>query len=98
MARKVLVTYKVKPSRVEEHEALIRAVFAELAKTAPDAIRYGAFKRPDGVSFVHFSVVTAAENPLDSLASFKAFTAEVRDRCDEPPQVVELTPIGMYGL
>ena len=51
--RRVLVRYKVKPERVEEHEALIRAVFDELAAAAPPGISYGAFKQPDGVSFVH---------------------------------------------
>jgi len=31
MARQVMVHYKVKPDRIEEHEKLIRDVFAELA-------------------------------------------------------------------
>ena len=39
--RQVFVRYKVKRDRVEEHEALIRAVFQELTKSAPEGIRYG---------------------------------------------------------
>src|SRR5512143_1189322 len=96
--RRVIVTYKVKPERVEEHEALIRAVFDELAKTKPDGLRYGAFKRPDGVSFVHTAFVSVDQNPLDSLAAFKAFTAQIKDRCDELPVTTVLAPIGTYDL
>ena len=98
MARRVMVHYKVKPERVEEHEALIRDVFAELVRTAPAGIRYGAFKRADGVSFVHFAFVAAEKNPLDAIAAFKVFGERIKERCDEPPQVVELTEIGAFGL
>jgi hypothetical protein len=93
-----MVSYRVKPDRVAEHEGLIRAVFEELAVTAPKGIRYGAFKRPDGVSFVHIAFVEAAANPLDAVAAFKAFTAEIKDRCDELPATVVLAPVGAYGL
>jgi hypothetical protein len=98
MARRVIVSYKVKPERVEEHEALIRDVFRELAEKAPEGIRYGAFKRPDGVSFVHFAAVSAPKNPLDAIDAFKAFGERIKERCDEPPQVVDLTEVGSFGF
>ena len=98
MARRVLVRYRVKPERVEEHESLIAGVFAELARKKPDGIRYGAFKRADGVSFVHVALVTAEVNPLDGIAAFKAFSERIKERCDEPPEVVDLTPVGSYGF
>jgi hypothetical protein len=98
MTRHVIVQYKVKAERVEEHEALVRAVFAELAEKAPEGIRYGAFKRPDGVSFVHVALVSAAQNPLDEIAAFKKFGERIKERCEEPPHVVELTPVGRFGL
>jgi hypothetical protein len=98
MARQVLVQYKVKADRVVEHEALIRDVFAELAATRPDGIRYGAFKRADGVSFVHVALVTADRNPLDAVQAFKAFGERIKERCEEPPQVVDLTPVGLFEL
>ena len=69
----VMVRYKVKADRIEEHEGLIRKVFAELAESAPPGIRYGAFKLADGVSFVHIALITADKNPLDTLPAFKAF-------------------------
>lgn len=96
--RRLMVSYKVKPDRVAEHEALIRAVFGELASTAPAGIHYGAFKQPDGVSFVHIAFVSAEKNPLDAIAAFKAFTAQIKDRCDVPPAAVELSEIGAFEL
>lgn len=98
MARRVLVRYRLKPDRVAEHEALIAGVFAELDRKKPEGIRYGAFKRADGVSYVHVALVTADENPLDHVAAFKAFAERIKERCDEPPEVVELTPVGSYGF
>jgi len=96
--RRVIVRYKVKPDRVEEHEQLIRAVFEELAKTAPAGIRYGAFKEPDGLRFVHIAFVETAPNPLDALAAFKAFGERIKERCDELPTVVDLGAVGTYGF
>jgi hypothetical protein len=98
MARKVIVRYRVKPDRVAEHEALIRDVFEELARTAPAGLRYGAFKQADGVSFVHVALVAAEKNPLDAIAAFKRFGEGIKERCDEPPVVAELTEIGSFAL
>lgn len=98
MARRVMVRYRVKPERVAEHEGLIHDVFAELARTAPTGIRYGAYRRADGVSFVHVAIVTADKNPLDAIAAFKAFGERIKERCDELPEVVELTEIGAFGM
>jgi hypothetical protein len=93
-----MVRYRVKRSRVAEHEKLLRAVFVELKKTAPAGIRYGAFKQPDGVSFVHVAFLEGKKNPLDAIAAFEAFTAEIGERCDEPPAPVNLEEMGAYGF
>jgi hypothetical protein len=98
MARQVLVRYKVKPERIEEHEALIRDVFTELARAAPAGIRYGAFKQADGLSFVHFALVSADENPLNAIHAFKVFGERIKERCEEPPNVSELTTVGVFGF
>ena len=76
----------------------MRAVFAELAAGAPDGLRYGAYKKPDGVSFVHVAFVDAKKNPLDAIEAFKAFTARIGERCDEPPKVVDLVEVGAFGF
>jgi hypothetical protein len=96
--RNVIVRYKVKQDRVAEHEGLVRAVFDELNHTAPPGIRYGAFKQPDGVTFVHVAVIAADTNPLEAIAAFKAFTARIKERCEVQPEAVELTAVGAYGL
>jgi len=98
MARKVVVQYKVKADRLEEHEALIRDVFSELARTAPDGVRYSAFKRPDGLSFVHIAFISAERNPLDSLPAFQRFAERIKERCDLPPEVADLTEVGSFGF
>jgi len=98
MARKVIVQYRVKPACVSEHETLIHAVFDELSAKAPTGIAYGAFKRADGVSFVHIAFVSADENPLEAIAAFKAFGARIRERCEVPPEVSELTEVGVFGF
>ena len=95
--RRVIVRYRVKPDRVAENEELVRAVYEELAAVKPEGFRYATVKLDDGVSFVHIAV-HERENPLPALASFRAFSEGVRDRCDEPPVVSDATLVGSYGL
>ena len=96
--KKVLVRYKVKADKAAENEAFIRAVFEELKETGPDGIRYASFKQADGVSFVHIASIEAERNPLAETAAFKAFQADIRDRCEEPPVAVDLDEIGSYRV
>jgi hypothetical protein len=92
---RIMVRYKVKPDQVSANEHLVREVYGELARTQPEGLRYATFKLDDGVSFVHLAV-HGAENPLREVEAFQRFQAGIRDRCDEPPVVVELAEIGSY--
>ena len=96
--RQVMVRYKVKPDRVEENEQLVRAVYEELAATGPAGLRYATFRLDDGVSFVHLSSIDTEDghNPLSDVEAFARFQADVRDRCEEPPVVMELHEVGSY--
>ena len=96
--KRVVVRYKVKAGRLEEHEDLIRKVFAELATARPTGLAYHALKLEDGVSFVHVATVSTADgqNPLTTLAAFKAFTANIGDRCEEKAVNSQATTIGAY--
>lgn len=94
--RHVVVRYKVKPECLAEHEALIAAVLAQLAELTPTGLEYQVLKLADGLSFIHLATVSAPENPLASLAAFKAFTAEVKSRCEEPPVSTEAARLGTY--
>jgi len=96
--KRVMVRYKVKADRAAENETFIAKVFEQLKRDKPAGLRYASFKLNDGVSFVHIVSLEATDgsNPLGELASFKAFTAQIKDRCDEPPVPAELTEVGSY--
>lgn len=93
--KQVIVRYRVKPDQVQRNETLVQALYEELARANPDGLHYATFKLEDGVSFVH--VANHDEpNPLLGIEAFRAFTAGIADRCDEPPVVSEATVVGAY--
>ena len=96
--RRVIVRYKVKPERAAENVSLIEQVFAQLTSEQPDGVRYATFKLEDGVSFVHVASVSTpnGENPLAALPAFKAFVANIADRCEEKPVTSSATAILVY--
>jgi hypothetical protein len=79
--RNVFVRYQAKPDRVEENRSLIEKVFAELAETQPDKLRYMVLEFEDG-SFVHCAVVPGEPEayPLRTIAAFRAVTADAGER------------------
>ena len=92
-----MVRYKVRPDRAGENEALVKAVYEQLARERPEGLHYATFRLPDGVSFMH--VVFETDQPgsiLGATAAFKAFVADIESRCDEPPVTTALTVIGSY--
>ncbi|MBT2299177.1 hypothetical protein J7E70_01745 [Variovorax paradoxus] len=97
---KRMVQYKVKSDRVAENESYVRAVYEALHQARPPGLHYATFKLADGVSFVHLVSHEAADgaNGLTALPAFKAFTAEIRERCETPPVTTELEEIGSYGF
>jgi hypothetical protein len=94
---RVMVRYKVKPEQVARNEELVRAVYAELHRDDPNGLRYATFKLPDGVTFVHLADTNGEGTPLTGLAAFQAFQADLRERCDEPPVLSELSKVGSFG-
>lgn len=94
--RQVMVRYKVKPDRVEENEALVRAVYDELDRTAPAGLRYATFRQDDGVSFIHVAQTDDGVNPLLDVEAFARFQEGIGERCEQPPVVTELHEIGAY--
>ncbi|MEA2608460.1 MAG: hypothetical protein QOJ75_703 [Chloroflexota bacterium] len=94
-----MIRYKVRPDRADENEALVKAVYDQLAQERPEGLHYATFKLPDGVSFMH--VVFESDQPgriLNEVAAFKAFVADIASRCDEPPVATELTLVGSYAV
>jgi hypothetical protein len=93
-----MVRYKVKADRVSENEGYVKRVFEQLERERPAGVKYATFKLDDGVSFVHVASIESTDggNPLTDLSAFKAFTADIKDRCDEPPVSVKLNEVGSY--
>ena len=94
-----MVRYKLHPDRAAENEELVKAVYEQLNREHPDGLQYATFKLPDGVSFMH--LVFESDQPgriLGEVAAFKAFSAEVASRCEEPPVATELTVVGSYNM
>ena len=95
----IMVRYKTSSEATGDTNAtLVRAVFEELRTRAPGGIRYTSFRLADGVTFIHIaSVETRGDNPLTALPAFKAFQAQLKDRCVEAPVVTDLSVVGSYG-
>ncbi len=93
-----MVRYKIKAGRAAENESYISAVFEQLKRESLPGISYASFKLADGVSFVHIAGHEGEDgNPLTQLPAFKAFTAAIQDRCDDPPAAVGMQEIGYYS-
>jgi hypothetical protein len=97
---KRMIRYKLKADRVAENERYVRAVYEELRRLEPRGLRYATFRLGDGVSFVHLVSYEDEDSArvLSALSAFKAFTAGIKDRCDELPVTDELKEIGSYGF
>ena len=96
--KRIMVRYKVKPDQADENQRLVEQVYAELQHITPTGLRYATFKQNDGVSFVHIASIETenGDNPLTQLPAFKAFLAQIKERCAEPPVAVDLEEIGSY--
>lgn len=93
-----MIRYRTRPEQADENERLIRAVYAELAREAPDGLHYATFRLDDGVSFVHLAVLDGEENPLAASPAFAAFQAGIAERCAEAPVPAGATTIGNFRL
>jgi hypothetical protein len=94
---RTMVRYKVRPGQESLNEELIRGVFEELRELEPADFRYQVLVLDDGLTFVHLVEYEQGANPLPGLVSFTRYTAEVRERCEEQPEVGELREIGSIG-
>ncbi len=96
----VMVTYTVKEDRVEENEALVRAVYEELASIGDAGIHYATFRKDDGRTFVHVAFFDGPESreALGKTAAFQAFQSGIEERCEVPPNPEPLHRIGSWNL
>lgn len=94
----VIVRYRLKPECAAENRALIDKVFAELHASNPPGLHYSVFRGSDSVTHFHVATVdpAAGENPLRKSPAFAAFSANVADRCVEPPAPMDVEQIAAY--
>ncbi len=94
-----VVRYRPEADRGDENQKLIEAVFAELAETRPDGLRYISFRLEDG-TFVHIADIEGDENPLAQAKAFGEFTADIAARCvpGEAPNAQPAQVVGSYGF
>ena len=94
----IMVRYATSAATADANALLVRAVFDELHARAPKGIRYTSYRLTDGRSFVHVATLDDADdNPLATLPAFKAFQAGLKERCEEPPVVTEMSIVGSFG-
>lgn len=92
----VVVEYTVKDDCVEENKQFVEAVFKMLNESKPDGLRYMTFIKDDGKTFMHVASIEGETNPLPETDAFKAFQKDLKDRCEVPPKVTKLDPVGSY--
>jgi protein-tyrosine phosphatase len=93
-----IVQYRTKPERAEENQQLINAVFSELELRQPDGFTYKVFRLEDDVSFIHVMIEHDPGGPdlVQDLSTFKAFVANIVDRCESPPVETKALVVGGY--
>jgi quinol monooxygenase YgiN len=93
-----VVRYKTHPQHADQNAALIKTVFEALRRAQPPGLRYEAVRGRDGVTFTHLATIADSDgpSPLTTLPEFKAFVADLRTRCAEPPAIVEGDALGRY--
>jgi hypothetical protein len=93
----IMVRYKVWPDHVAANVELVRAVYDELHRSAPDGLSYATFQLDDGVSFIHLhSDASPDGDRLGHVAAFADFQDGIAQRCEEAPVVTQLREVGSY--
>jgi hypothetical protein len=93
-----VVRYQAKPDRADENQQLIESVFADLDERQPVGFTYKVFRLEDGVSFIHVVIEHDVDDPesLQAVPAFRAFVADIAERCDILPVATAATVVGGY--
>jgi hypothetical protein len=94
------VRYTVKPDQAARNEELVRRVYDELHRSAPEGLHYATLVLEDGVSFIHIASVETADdhNPLTDVVAFREFQKHIGDRIQAPPVSASAREVGSYGF
>jgi hypothetical protein len=93
----IVVRYRPRDADADTNQRLIEDVFADLADTAPDGIRYTAWRLADG-TFLHVAELDSDDNPLPRSPAFQHFLAGIDARCepDDRPVGQPAIRLGQY--
>jgi len=74
-------------------------VYVQLHREGMEGLSYSTYKLDDGLTFIHIAnYVGEGKAPLPGIEAFKAFSANIKDRCEELPVVSHVTEIGRYDF
>jgi pyridoxamine 5'-phosphate oxidase family protein len=93
---KMMIQYRVEPTRLDEHRALLTDVFAELAHLQPAGLTYTTYALDDGQSFVDIVEGPALPTPLNGLPAFQRYRAGLDERTTTAIHAGELTKVFTY--
>jgi len=83
MTERLMIRYRLKPSELDNHLELLRAVYRELESTSPDDLSYVSYQLDDDLDFVDIAIGPALPGPLPGLAAFQRYRRDLESRCDE---------------
>ncbi|MEC3997012.1 hypothetical protein VSR01_27290 [Actinacidiphila sp. DG2A-62] len=96
MGKTAVIRYETKPEAADENQRVVEQVFAELAETQPEGLRYATFRLDDGVTFVHIVSTEGDADPLPQLAAFQAFQKGLGERLAGKPSRGAAHVVGSY--
>jgi hypothetical protein len=96
MSELVLVRYTVAAGQADRNAELVRAVYEELGRAAPDGFRYATLR--EGAAFTHVALHEDGASPLTELAAFRAFQAGLGERAVVGPEFSQPELVGSYRL
>lgn len=93
--KNIMVTYKVKSTKIEEVKNAIVNFIDAIIEREQDTIRYEAYQEPDGVSFVHLMAFRdeAAEQLHRNSTYTAKFTSILYLNCEKEPVFTELKEV-----
>ncbi|MEV0154482.1 hypothetical protein AB0H57_12180 [Micromonospora sp. NPDC050686] len=93
----ILIRYRVRPDRLDEHLSLLGEVHEELVRLRPAGFRYLTLRLDDGRSFVDVAMGSELPGPLAALESFRSYRADLVERCEQR-DVATFTVLGSYAM
>lgn len=92
-----LIRAKIKDEHVADVENAAKTMFAAINEAHPAGVRYASYRLDDGVTYVIvLDIQEGIDNPLPSIAAFRAFQEDLKGWLAEPPTPEQLTAVGAY--